>query len=336
VLRSPDVDAPGERNRIPAGVLAGVLLLAGSLVASAVGGETQAPADAVRRGDIHGSLRSGGLTRTYLLHVPPRYEADSSWPLVLALHGGGAQGRSMSGLTGLSRLADRHGFLVVYPDGIGRSWNDGREDPDVPAERMSIDDVGFLTRLVDEVSRRYRVDAGRVYATGISNGGFMAQRLGCEASRRVAAIAPVVATIGVELAGRCRPTRPVPVLMVNGTDDPLVPFLGGQVRVFGRLRPGKVASVGETVSFWARHNGCTAAPVITREPDRDPSDKVTVRREALTRCRDGSEVILYVMEGGGHVWPGGPQYLPRRVIGRASRDIDSEVIWEFFSRHRQP
>ncbi len=332
MLRSPDVNAPGGRYRILAGALGGALLLAGS----ALGGETQAPADGVRRGDIHGSLLSGGVTRTYLLHVPPRYEADAGWPLVLALHGGGTQGRSMPGLTGLSRLADRHGFLVIYPDGRGRSWNDGREDPDVPAERMKVDDVGFLTGLVDEVSRRYRVDPARVYATGISNGGFMAQRLGCEASTRVAAIAPVVATIGVELAGRCRPTRPVSVLMVNGTDDPLVPFLGGPVRVFGRVRSGRVASVGETVALWARHNRCAAAPVITREPDRDPFDGVTVRREALTGCRGGSEVILYVMEGGGHVWPGGPQYLPSRVIGRASRDIDSEVIWEFFSRHRQP
>jgi polyhydroxybutyrate depolymerase len=333
VLPSPPVDVPGERYRGVVGALGGALLLAGSLAASALGGDTQAPADGVRRGEIHGSLLSDGVTRTYLLHVPPSYTADSGWPLVLALHGGGAQGRSMPGLTGLSRLADRYGFLVIYPDGRGRSWNDGREDPDVPAQRMKVDDVSFLMGLVDEVSRRYRVDPARVYATGISNGGFMAQRLGCEASTRVAAIAPVVATIGVELAGRCRPIRPVSVLMVNGADDPLVPFLGGRVRVFGRVRSGRVASVGETVAFWARHNGCGATPVITREPDRDPSDGVTVRREAFGRCRNGSEVILYVMEGGGHVWPGGPQYLPSRLIGRASRDIDSEVIWEFFSRH---
>lgn len=242
----------------------------------------------------------------------------------------------MPRLTGLSRLGDRHGFLVVYPDGIERSWNDGRDDPEVPAQRLRVDDVSFLTELVDDLSRRYRTDAARVYATGISNGGFMSQRLGCEAAARVTAIAPVVATIGIELAARCRPARPVPVLMVNGANDPLVPFHGGQIRVFGRLRPGKVASVADTVALWAGHDGCTGAPEVTQEPDRDPSDGVRVRREALTRCRGGSEVILYVMEGGGHVWPGGPQYLPIRIIGRTTRDIDSEAIWAFFSRHRLP
>jgi polyhydroxybutyrate depolymerase len=316
------------------GALGGIALVAGALAGAAPGVEPAATGNGIRRGDVRGSLRFGGVTRTYLLHVAARYDASSDWPLVLALHGGGAQGRHMPGLTGLSRLADRHGFLVVYPDGIGRSWNDGREDPGIPAQRLSVDDVGFLTGLVDDLSRRYRVDLARVYVTGISNGGFMAQRLGCEAATRVAAIAPVVATIGVELAARCKPARPVPLLMVNGADDPLVPFHGGQIRVFGRLRPGKVASVPDTVALWANTNGCRGTAEISREPDRDPSDGVQVRREALTRCRGESEVILYVMEGGGHVWPGGPQYLPARMIGRTTRDIDTGVIWGFFSRHR--
>lgn len=333
MLRSPGVSTRGERHVILIGALGGVLLLAGC----ALGAEPAAPGDGVRRGAIRGMLVSGGLARTYLLHVPPRYDAGTGWPLVLALHGGGGRGRSMPGLTGLSRLADRHGFLVVYPDGVGRSWNDGREEPDIPAQRQRVDDVAFLAALIDALSRRYRVDAARVYATGISNGGFMSQRLACEASTRVAAIAPVAATMGVELAARCSPARPVPVLMVNGTDDPLVPFQGGQIRLpGGQLRPGRIASVADTVALWARHNGCAGSPRITREPDRDPTDGVTVRREALMGCGGGSEVTLYVMEGGGHVWPGGPQYLPSLIIGRTTGDIGSEVIWGFFARHRLP
>ncbi len=320
-------------NVIVIGALGGVLLLAGC----GLGAQPAAAADEPRRGDIRGTVQSGGLSRTYLLHVPPGDDPAAPWPLVLALHGGGGQGRGMPLLTGLSRLADRRGFLVVYPDGVGRSWNDGREDRDVPAVRRQVDDVAFLVALIDEVARAHRVDPARVYATGISNGGFMSQRLACEASTRVAAIAAVVATVGVELAGLCSPARPVPVLMVNGTADPLVPYNGGQIRLpGGRLRPGKIASVADTVALWGRHNGCTRPPEVTPEPDRDPSDGVTVRREARTGCRAGSEVILYVMEGGGHVWPGGPQYLPRPIIGRTTGDIDSEVIWDFLSRHRRP
>lgn len=339
MLRSPAVSARTGRSVIVVGLAAvgGILIVTAMLATPALAEESAAAGASVRRGDIRGTVRSGALARSYLLHVPPGYDPDAPWPLVLALHGGGGQGRGMAWLTGLSRLADRRSFLVAYPDGVERSWNDGREDPGVPASRWQVDDVAFLVALIDQVASAYRIDATRVYATGISNGGFMSQRLACEASTRVTAIASVVATIGVELAGRCSPARAVPVLMVNGTADPLVPYDGGQIRLpGGRLRPGRIASVADTVALWAGHNGCSRPPEVTREPDRDPSDGVTVRRETQTGCLEGSEVTLYVMEGGGHVWPGGPQYLPSQVIGRTTGDIDSQVIWGFFSRHRLP
>ena len=339
MLRSRTVSARNWRDFIFAGVAAvgGILIAAAALAPPAPAAESSVPAAGIRRGDIRGTLQSGALVRSYLLHVPPGYDAAAPWPLVLALHGGGGQGRGMPWLTGLSRLADRQRFLVAYPDGVGRSWNDGREDPGVPAARRQVDDVGFLVALIDHVAGAYRIDAARVYATGISNGGFMSQRLACEASTRVAAIASVVATIGVELADRCRPARAVPVLMVNGTADPLVPYEGGQIQLpGGRPRPGRIASVAETVALWARLNGCARFADVIREPDRDPSDGVTVRRETQSGCPEGGEVTLYVMEGGGHVWPGGPQYLPRTVIGRATRELDSETIWDFFARHRIP
>ncbi len=255
------VSARSKWNAVVIGALGGVLLLVSALAGRAPGAEQAAQRDAVRRGDIRGTLESGGLPRTYLLHVPRRYDPAAAWPLVFALHGGGSQGRSMPGLTGLSRLADRRGFLVAYPDGVGRSWNDGREDPDVPAQRQRVDDVAFLTALLDDLTRRYRVDSARVYATGISNGGFMSQRLACEASTRIAAVAPVVATLGVELAARCRPARPVPVLMVNGADDPLVPFQGGRSGSSGVFGPARFSP---WPTRWSSGPATTAAPALPR------------------------------------------------------------------------
>jgi polyhydroxybutyrate depolymerase len=125
----------------------------------------------------------------------------------------------------------------------------------------------------------------------------------------------------------------MPVLLIHGTQDPLVPWDGGDVQVFRRKR-GRVLSASETVAFWVKHNGCAPTPVITYEPDQDPTDGTKVRREEYRSGKDGSEVLLYAVEGGGHTWPGGWQYLPERIIGKTCRDLQaSEVIWEFFKRY---
>ncbi len=278
--------------------------------------------------DASGTLRHGGLVRTYRVHLPPSYDAGKRWPVVLALHGGGATGRGTERLTHLGEIADRHGFIVVYPDGIRRGWADGRGG--TGAERAGVDDVGFLAALIDKLAGEYSIDPARVYATGISNGGFMSQRLACELSARIAAIAVVAATIGESLAGRCKPLRPVPVLMIHGTEDPLVPWAGGKVKVGAG---GRILSVNASIRKWASLDGCAATPTVT--PSRKPStDGTRVRREVYGGCTDGAEVVLYAIEGGGHTWPGGLQYFPERFIGKTSRDIDAgEVIWEFFARH---
>ena len=284
------------------------------------------------------SIIFAGLERTYRIRIPSSYDKSTPLPLLIALHGGGGSGEKMEELTlrGFNRLSEKEGFIVVYPDGIEKHWNDGREDVKYRAHREKIDDIGFISALIDHLSKQYNIDIKRVYATGISNGAMMSFRLGCELSEKIAAIAPVAGSMPENLPARCSPSRFISVLVISNTEDPLVPWGGGEIR-FGRQKFGKVLSVPESVKFWVNHNQCLLPPAISIEPDKDPKDDTRLRREAYNQCRESSEVVLYAIEGGGHTWPGGHQYLPQWIIGKTSRDIDAnEVIWEFFKKHASP
>lgn len=272
----------------------------------------------------------GTVSRTYLLHVPSAMPQGRPVGLVLALHGGGGNGRSTARLTGFDALADREGFLVAYPDAVDRNWNDGREAATIPAQRQKVDDVGFIRTLVASLTREFGIDPRRVYATGISNGGFMSQRLAVELGDRIAAIAPVAAGMAPGLRDRFAPRGVLSVLVLNGTEDRLVPYQGGPV---ARNR-GQTISTPEIVRLWVAHNRCPTRGETTVLPDRDPADGTRVRRTVHGPCAAKAEVALYTVEGGGHTWPGGPQYLPVALIGRTSRDINAtQVIWEFFAAH---
>jgi polyhydroxybutyrate depolymerase len=274
------------------------------------------------------SMEHGGLTRSYRIHIPPSYAPDERPALILAFHGGGGRGRSTERLTGLSELSDREGFVVVYPDGVGRTWNDGRGLERFPAMQQKIDDVGFVSALIDELADRLGIDLGRVYATGISNGGHLSHRLGVELSHRLAAIAPVAATMPTAVAGKT-PSHPLGVIQFFGTEDRNNYWDGG-----GRAG-GQSLSVPEVMSWWARHNGAADEPVVEHLPDT-ADDGTHIRRETWPPGRDGVQTVLYAIEGGGHTWPDGWQYMDEAAIGRTTRDINgSAVMWEFFSRHRR-
>jgi polyhydroxybutyrate depolymerase len=248
--------------------------------------------------------------RTYLLHVPPNVANPA--PVVLAFHGGGGDGRGMERLSGLSALSDREGFIVVYPDGRNRHWSDGRGMSDA-------DDVGFVVALLDALAKEHAIDAERVYATGISNGAIFSHYLAAKRPDRIAAIAPVVGG----LAEGVEPTGPVAVLIIQGTDDPLVPYDGGAI-AGGR---GRIVSTERAVEKWAAANGCSLEKEEDDLPDRDRRDGCRAHR--LTWKGD-VPVTLVRIDGGGHTWPSGSQYLPKFVIGPVCRDFDSELIWEFF------
>lgn len=272
------------------------------------------------------TLRVGKVERTYRLRVPASYRKENPVPLVFDLHGGGSNARQEARASGMVRLSDKEGFIVVHPDGIGRRWNDGRLDRDA-------DDVGFIKALLDALSKEYSIDPKRVYATGISNGGFMSQRLAIEMSDRFAAIAPVAAGLGEKTAENFKPEHPVSVILLNGTDDPLVPYHGGPVARSGT----NTISTDDVVKTWVAHNGCSERPETDELPDTDPKDGTRVKRLTWSGGKNGTEVVLYRIEGGGHTFPGGMQYLPERIIGKVCRDIDSaEVIWNFLKAHPKP
>ncbi|HTQ18612.1 PHB depolymerase family esterase [Mycobacterium sp.] len=272
--------------------------------------------------DQSGTFAYGGLNRTYTVHVPPGPPVG----LVLSLHGGGGTGTGQQGLTDFDTIADTSNLLVVYPDGYDKSWGDGRGA--APADRRRIDDVGFLVALVSKLQNDFGVPHGHIFATGMSNGGFMSNRLACERADLFAAIAPVSGTLGVGVA--CNPSRPVSVLEAHGTTDPVVPFNGGDVR--GRGGMSHSISANSMVDKWRAADGCQGAPTARVLPD--VGDGTLVHRFASTSCAAGTEVVFYQIDNGGHTWPGGKQYLPKVVIGATTRAFDaSQVIAQFFLAH---
>lgn len=289
--------------------------------------------------DYSDSIYTGGLRRTFLFHLPKSFDRTISSPLLLALHGGGGTGRNMVKLTlgEFNNLSDERGFIVVYPDGVRKHWNDGRSDEETGyrAHKDDIDDVGFISALIDHFIKEMNADPERVYVTGMSNGAIMAYKLGCQLSGKITAIAPVAGNMAQNLTPECTPSGSVSVLAINNVNDPLVPYTGGNITgPFGRRILGKVLSARESIKFWVNQNKCATTPVISCEPDRDPGDGTRVRKEEYINGKNNSEVVLYSIEGGGHTWPGGYQYLNERIIGKSSMDLDAcSVIWDFFERH---
>lgn len=278
--------------------------------------------------DVRGSIDVNGVTRTYVAHVPPHL--GSRVPLVLSFHGHGGSGEQQSRLTHLDALSDKDGFVVIYPDGIRRGWNDGRP------QNAGADDIAFTNALIASFSKRYSIDPKRIYATGFSNGGTFAEYLGCMLSDRIAAIAPVSGSLPVPDVQSCHPSRPLPVLTIAGTADPIMPYVGGEIRIMGADR-GEVISAQKTASFWAANAKCDSVPRTATLPPVMPSDGTSVQRAAYAGCAHGTDVELYTIQGGGHAWPGGPQYLPKIFIGLASTQLDASArIVDFFLAHPMP
>lgn len=292
------------------------------------------PGGATELEAVH-SIEWGGRTRTFRVFVPSTTAPGQGEPrpLVLAFHGWGGNAAGFSRLTGLSDVAERRGFVVAYPDGLGGNWNDGR-----PGINPTVDDVGFVSALIDYMRAHYEVDPRRVYATGLSNGGHLSNRLAIELSDRIAAIAPVAALVSRATSESSTTGRAVPVLLIVGDSDPIMPFAGG---VVGRLfaQRGEVLSASEAAAFWIRRNLAEPEAIIQVEPDRNPGDGTRTRAEihpALPGAT-GADFVLVIVLRGGHTWPGANQHLPAFIFGRTSRDFSAgEMIWEFFSRHTQP
>lgn len=279
--------------------------------------------------DIEGKMTVDGHERTYLVQVPSSYSRATPAPLVVALHGRMGTGRGQEWLGHLDKLSEEHGFVVVYPDGLSRSWADGRGGS--PSDQANVDDVKFISQLIDRLAAKYSIDSRRVYVTGMSNGAFMSGRLACELSEKIAAAALVGASLSVPTAAACKPSRAISVLIMQGTKDPLVPYQGGALGKNGSR--GQILSHQDAVQKWVALNHCAAQPARAQIPDQK-GDGTSVDVAIYRPCADGTEVRDYTIVEGGHTWPGGLQYLPQMVIGKTTKNMDaSEVIWEFFARH---
>ena len=184
---------------------------------------------------------------------------------------------------GFNPLADRRGFIAVYPQGVENHWNDGRVGARFP-RATEIDDVGFIRTLIDQLMKDYKIDADRIYSTGLSNGGFISHRLGWELSDRFAAIAPVAGTLDPEIARQFAPEHPVHVLDIHGTKDAMVPYDGGAVAAQG----GRCISVPAMIALWVRADGCKAEPAVEYLPEKDPADGTQRQARDLPGRREGS------------------------------------------------
>lgn len=251
--------------------------------------------------DTAGALEFGGLNRTYQLYVPANVEHPAG--LVINLHGAGMTGQQQASLTNYNAVADQHGFAVVYPEGIDLSWADGRgaSTPD----RQGVDDVGFLVALADRLTHDYGIAPGHVFATGLSAGAFMANRLACQRADVVAAIAPVAGSLGSAVP--CAPSRPVSVFATHGMADQVVPYNGGGM--VGRGGASDIVAPQVMVARWRELDHCPA-PV---EDFPGPG----VHRFTSAGCANGTEVVFVGVDGGGHEWYAGA----------------SDVSAQFFAAH---
>ena len=333
------------------------------MLLSVVPGETLTPGDHYRYFD------QGEYRRRYLVHVPEQVDAKSPAPVVLVLHGAAMNAARTVAFTQMNTKADEAGFIAVYPEGTGLNplltWNAGGLSPSMAAGKP--DDVEYIERVLDDLDTAVSVDGQRVYATGMSNGGMMCYLLAHRLAHRIAAIAPVAGTMTFDDP---RPTRPVPVLHIHGDADTIVPFAGPQG---DGQAPIRFKSVPATIEAWIAANQCppeprtmaepptaepptaepptaepptaeraNSPPKTTDDPKAQPTPPAELRHDSTRVIRKtygpgpgNSEVVLVVVEGGGHTWPGVPA--AQWLLGKTTRRIHAnDVIWAFFSKHRLP
>ena len=267
----------------------------------------------------NGTIISSGHKREYLLYVPPSYDRAKPTPLVISMHGAAVWPAQQMNLSRWNRLADEHGFIVVYPSGsdMPKIWH-------VDRGAGLMRDVRFISELIDTLEAAYNIDPTKIYANGISNGGGMAFVLSCALSDRIAAVGMVAAAQSLPWSW-CTDHRPVPMIAFHGTADPIIPYNGGRSPVPNT--PDLFPNVLTWTKNWARRNRCGPNPI-------DSVVAADVTRLEYTNCADDAAVVLYTVQGGGHSWPGGKP-MPEWYVGPTSNSIDaSSLMWAFFREHQ--
>ena len=268
---------------------------------------------------INESIIHDGIQRNYIVYIPEIYDGSSAVPLVLNFHGYGSNATQQMFYGDFRDIADTEGFLLVHPEGTlsngNQFWNVG-----FPGTTSStIDDVGFTEALIDELANSYAIDLDRVYATGMSNGGFMSFLLACQLSEKIAAVASVTGSMTPGTFNDCNAQHPTPVLQIHGTNDSVVPYDGNSIWTL---------PIVDVVSYWVNYNNCDTTPTTTTFPDLDLSDGSTVEHSVYEDGDLGSTTEHMKVIGGGHTWPGSIINTPG-----TNQDIDASMeIWSFFSR----
>ncbi len=277
---------------------------------------------------------SAGPPRTYNVYVPPGYNPAVPLPMVVALHGRPDNGAGIAYITDLNTTAAHENFIVAYPDGLNNEWNYTRAVPFF-GRTNATDDAQFLSDMIADLAQDLSIDPQRIYVTGFSNGGFMTQRLACEAREQYAAFAVVGATAFLGMTPLCADQTPAPILFIHGTADVSVPWDGIPRQIAGETLY-VTAPILRTVEFWLGHNGCVGDYTETELPQEGSSPGTSVHVFEFQGCPAEADVLFYAVLGGGHNWPGVPDRLPEEIAGQVNMDIHaSEVIWAFFSQFTQ-
>ncbi|MFT6727552.1 MAG: polyhydroxybutyrate depolymerase, partial [Flavobacteriales bacterium] len=257
-------------------------------------------------------------TREFMTYIPQAYLDNSSEavPLLLNLHGYGSVNWQQELYGDFRPIADAENFIICHPNGTvdalgSRFWNSGIGS--------TIDDIGFISALIDSLEILYNIDSEKVFSTGMSNGGFMSLTLACELPNKVKAVASVTGSMTAFQINNCNNTNPTPMMQIHGTNDQTVIFEGSE----------NVEGIENVVGFWVNQNGCDSVAVQTNIPDNNAGDNSTATRYDFNQnCGDDASVVFYKVENGGHTWPGASFLIPGEVT---NLDFDaSAVIWEFF------
>ncbi|QKY04286.1 hypothetical protein G3257_19840 [Janthinobacterium lividum] len=263
--------------------------------------------------------------RRYIVYTPEAYQSQpqQNFPVVFNFHGGGMSMAEQMLYTQMNKTAERHRFIVVYPQGIKQDWNVGF-GMDYLA---GTDDVGFTQAILSKLKQDYRIDDKRVYATGLSRGGFFALRLAAELPQQFAAVASVGAPMPEPVRQHHQQKDKVGMLLIQGTADKVVLYEG---------KAASYLSAEDTFAYWRRHNGIDGAVPAARLLPTVPGDDTQVTHVEQGNGTGGAGVALLTVKEGGHTWPGADAFNVGLPIGKTTRAIDAnEVMWEFFSQHRR-
>jgi polyhydroxybutyrate depolymerase len=269
---------------------------------------------------------SGGRNRSMAVWRPRGHAFNASYGLLFVLHGGRGSPEQVFVTGDFQKFGSAYDFLLVFPEGEGGSWADGRGATE--ADKKGINDVQFISDAIDVLVSARAVDPKRVLATGISNGGMMSFRLGCELPNKIRGIAPIAAALPTNLEGKCNAASTAKVLLMHGSEDPIIPSAGGTV---SKGEGGEILSTEATVKQWVSLLGCNSlGPSVAK--DAVPIDETRLEIQDAVGCRTAAALRFVNIVGGGHTWPGGSGAKLPRLLGATSQELNAtEAVFDHFS-----